>query len=185
MMGIPIWYSIGIVITLTPELTKAHQIDFVKLSSCFILFQCGITAGDLSSGILSQLLKSRKKILLAFMLFAFLSTIIHFYNLDARQSLYATALMMGLGCGYLSVFVTATAEHFGTNLRVTATATVTNFMRGAVTLMVPFHLWLQSYFNVTLTFSLLVLGAIVWILAFSAALYLPETYGKSLDFQEE
>ncbi len=185
LMGIPIWYSVGILITLTPELIKDHQIAFVKLSTCFILFQCGITVGDLTSGVLSQLVKSRKKILLVFMLFAFLSTIFHFYNLDAKQSLYISSLMMGLGCGYLSVFVTATAEHFGTNLRVTATATVTNFMRGAVTIMVPFHLWLQSAFNLTLTISLLVLGAIVWMLAFSAAIYLPETYGKSLDFHEE
>ena len=92
---------------------------------------------------------------------------------------------MGLGCGYLSVFVTATAEHFGTNLRVTATATVTNFMRGAVTVMVPFHLWYQNYFQTTFTESIIALGIIVWTTSFSAALFLPETYGKSLQFVEE
>lgn len=91
---------------------------------------------------------------------------------------------MGLGCGYLSVFVTTTSEHFGTNLRVTVTATVTNFMRGAVTLMIPFHIFIESKFGLTLTEGLMITGTIVWALALLSAFALPETYGKSMDFTE-
>ena len=47
LMGIPIWYSVGLLITLSPELAKAHNITGLKLSTCFILFQVGITSGDL------------------------------------------------------------------------------------------------------------------------------------------
>jgi len=68
LMGIPIWYSVGLLITLSPELAKAHNITGLKLSTCFILFQVGISVGDLLSGVLSQLFKTRKKILLTFML---------------------------------------------------------------------------------------------------------------------
>jgi hypothetical protein len=92
---------------------------------------------------------------------------------------------MGLGCGYLSVFVTSTAEHFGTNLRVTVTATVTNFMRGAVTLLIPLHQWIENKFNYSLTQGLATTGIIVWILALIPTLLLPETYGKNLEFIEE
>ena len=101
----------------------------------------------------------------------------------------ATAMMIGavwtgFGCGYLSVFVTTAAESFGTNLRVTVVATVTNFMRGAITILIPFRAWLSGAFQLTLSGSLMVTGAIVFSVALIAAAFLHETYGKSLDFIE-
>lgn len=184
LMGVPIWYSVGLLITLSPELAKAHHIDGLKLSTCFILFQMGIASGDLSSGILSQLFKTRKKILLAYMFFGVVATFFHFIHIFNGISINLTSYLIGLGCGYLSVFVTTTSEHFGTNLRVTVTATVTNFMRGAVTLLIPFHMFIESYFQVSLTKGLAITGAIVWSLALVSVYYLPETYGKSLDYTE-
>lgn len=182
LIGVPIWYSVGLLITLTPEITALKSITGIKLSTCFILFQTGITVGDLSSGILSQLLKSRKKILLLFMCLAILATIAHFSKIYSGASLYTTSLLMGLGCGYLSVFVTTTAEHFGTNLRVLITATVTNFMRGAVTLLVPLHTWMESTLGIGLIESLAITGIIVWTPALISAIALPDTFGKNLDY---
>ncbi len=91
---------------------------------------------------------------------------------------------MGLGCGYLSVFVTAAAEHFGINLRVTVTATVTNFMRGAVVLLIPLHQGIEQALGLSLTGGLMVTGCIVWGLALLSALVLPDTFGRSLAFTE-
>lgn len=184
LMGIPIWYSVGILITLSPEIATLHHIDGLKLSTCFILFQIGIATGDLSSGILSQYFKSRKKILIAYMSLAIIATIIHFTRIYNSENLSFTSFLMGLGCGYLSVFVTTTAEHFGTNLRVTVTATVTNFMRGAVTLLIPLHQWMEHQFNLDLTQGLIYTGVIVWIFALIPTLLLPETYGKNMEFTE-
>ena len=87
---------------------------------------------------------------------------------------------MGLGCGYLSVFVTTTAEQFGTNYRVLVTSTVTNFMRGSVTVLIPLRAMLENH--MTLWWSLVVTGMIVWILAITSTLLLRETYGRDLDF---
>ena len=185
MMGVPIWYSVGLLITLSPELASENGLSSLKASLCFILFQCGVTVGDLSSGVLSQLLKSRKKILFAFMTIAVLSTALHFYQLFHASTIYVTALLIGTGCGYLSVFVTATSEHFGTNLRVTVTATVTNFMRGAVTILIPLRIWIESAFNTSLSTSLLWVGILVWIPALLAVWWMPETYGRDLDFLED
>jgi MFS family permease len=185
MMGVPIWYSVGLLITLSPELAKEHSIDFLKLGLCFILFQTGITTGDLSSGIISQWIKSRKKVLLLFMGIAILGTFLHFNQLYQSSPIYFTSFLMGLGCGYLSVFVTTTAEHFGTNLRVTVTATVTNFMRGAVTILIPLRIFLQAQFELNITGSLIITGIIVWTLAIIAVVILPDTYGKDLNFVEE
>lgn len=185
LMGVPIWYSVGLLITLSPEIAKDHHINGLKLSTCFILFQTGITCGDLLSGILSQLARSRKKILLAFMGVGILATAYHFVRIYAGMSLSVTSLLMGVGCGYLSVFVTATAEHFGINLRVTVTATVTNFMRGALVLLIPLHQTIGHTFGLSLTGELAVTGCIVWLLALASAMLLPETYGRSLAFTEE
>ena len=119
-----------------------------------------------------------------YMLFAIVCTVIHFVLIYNSQNLYLTSLGIGTGCGYLSVFVTATAEHFGVNLRVLVTATVTNFMRGAMVLLVPLHLWIQTSFSVDLVESLIFTGAGVWLLAVSSVIFLPETFGKDLDYTE-
>jgi putative MFS transporter len=185
IMGVPIWYSVGVLITLSPELAAEHALGPIEMGLCFILFQCGVTAGDLSSGILSQWWKSRRKVLLLFMAFAVAATGLHFLRLYEGSSIYFTSLLIGLGCGYLSVFVTATSEHFGTNLRVTVTATVTNFMRGAVTLLIPLRILIQDLGQTTITVSILAVGVIVWIPALAAAIFLPETYGKDLQYVEE
>lgn len=185
IMGVPIWYSVGLLITLSPELAAEHAMGAIQTGWCFILFQIGVTAGDLSSGILSQLWKSRRKVLLLFMGIAVAATMLHFFRLYGGSSIYVTALLIGLGCGYLSVFVTATSEHFGTNLRVTVTATVTNFMRGAVTLLIPLRMLIQDLGHTSITVSILIVGIIVWIPAIAAASFLPETYGKDLQYVED
>ncbi len=184
LMGIPIWYSVGLLVTLSPEIAKDHGILGLKLSTCFILFQVGITSGDLLSGILSQLLRSRKKILVSFMALGILSTVYHFVQINESQQLNITSFLMGLGCGYLSVFVTSTAEHFGINLRVTVTATVTNFMRGALVLLIPLHQGIEHLLGLSLTGGLAITGCIVWGLALVSVLALPDTFGKSLVFTE-
>ncbi len=184
LIGIPIWYSVGLLITLSPEIAKDHGIQGLKLSTCFILFQVGITSGDLLSGILSQLFRSRKKILISFMSLGILSTAYHFIRINESRQLNITSFLMGLGCGYLSVFVTSTAEHFGINLRVTVTATVTNFMRGALVLLIPLHQGIEHLFGLSLTDGLAIIGCIVWALALVSVLALPDTFGKSLAFTE-
>ena len=118
------------------------------------------------------------------MVLAIASTGALFFEFIIQQQNYLLCFLMGLGCGYLSVFVTTTAEQFGTNLRVLVTATVTNFMRGSVTLLIPFHLWLENKMEMTLTSSLIFTGAIVWILALVSVVALKETYGKDLNYTE-
>ncbi len=184
LMGVPIWYSVGILITLSPELASEHGVTGWSLTAAFTLFQLGIAMGDLSSGIFSQLFRTRKKIILAYMAIAILSTVLFFQLLHTGTGSYFLCFAMGLGCGYLSVFVTTTAEHFGTNLRVLVTATVTNFMRGSVTLLIPLHLWMENSLNMSLTLSLVITGVLVWSLALLSTMWLPETFGRNLEFVE-
>jgi MFS transporter, putative metabolite:H+ symporter len=181
-MGVPIWYSVGLVITLSPDIAEENGVQAWRLTTAFILFQLGITAGDLGTGILSQLFSTRKRVILGGMALSMAATAWFFHGMSNGVPLYTACFFMGLGCGYLSVFATAVAEHFGTNLRVLATATVTNFMRGSVTLLIPFHLWLEGHFQMSTSGSLLITGAVVWTLALAATAWLPETYGRDLNY---
>jgi MFS family permease len=186
-IGIPIWYCVGMLINLSPELAKSHGITGIRPATCFILFQIGILVGDLSSGYLSQRLENRIGILKWFMAFAILAVTGFFISLSTIQSSMAMSvfsLLMGFGCGYMAIFVTTVAESFGTNLRVTATSTITNFMRGAVTVLIPLRIWIQEYLHTTLEGSLIIIGIIVLIPAFISIFRLKETYGTSLDYSE-
>jgi putative MFS transporter len=186
-IGVPVWYCVGMLINLSPELARQNGISGIRPITCFLLFQVGIACGDLSSGILSQALRTRKKILTSFLSLALLASIFFFAAIlqfhDADLMLIST-FVMGFGCGYLSVFVTTTAESFGTNLRVTVSATVTNFMRGAVTILIPLRIWLSSTLALSLAGSLILVGILVFIPAMIAAIRIGETYGKSLDYLE-
>lgn len=183
-MGVPIWFSVGLLITLSPELAAEHGVDGWVLTRAFILFQLGITAGDLGTGVLSQLFRTRRWVIVGGMLLAIVATVGYFAALRMGVGSYPACFGMGLGCGYLSVFATTTVEHFGTNLRVLVAATVTNFMRGSVTLMIPFHIWLEHRFDLSTTVGLVITGTLVWTLALTSVLALPETFGRDLEFVE-
>ncbi|MFM2135950.1 MAG: hypothetical protein RL021_1350 [Bacteroidota bacterium] len=188
LMGVPVWYSVGMLINLSPELARLNGIEGIRPATCFILYQAGILAGDLSSGVISQRLKTRKKVLVSYMLLALFSTVFFFISVGVAPDaglLKTATFLVGLGCGYLSVFVTTVSESFGTNLRVTATSTVTNFMRGAVTFLIPLRVWLSDTFALSLFGSLLLVGLLVYIIALISIIRLPDTFGRNLDYIEE
>lgn len=185
--GIPIWYCVGMLVSFAPDLAREHGLTGIRLGTCFVLFQTGIACGDLSSGLLSQYFRSRRKIMLGFMLLALCVCVLWFaqFYISNFLSFSLLSLFMGLGCGYLSVFVTTTSEQFGTNLRVTATSSATNLMRGSIALLVPLHLFLVESIGLSRSDSLAAIGIIVWAAALYAVHAMNETFGKSLDFVEQ
>jgi predicted MFS family arabinose efflux permease len=185
LVGIPIWYVVAILIGLSPEIGKAMGMPVPPAPGRAVMFcYIGLAAGDFGSGALSQLLRSRKRVLTGFLLLTTL--FIAGYFLVAGQSLftfYAVCLCLGFSAGYWAVFVTVASEQFGTNIRGTATTTAPNFVRGAV---VPMSLGFQA-----LKPLLGVLGAAIAVgvgaltLSFIGLRGIEETHGKDLDFLEE
>jgi small-conductance mechanosensitive channel len=98
----------------------------------------GLSFGDLLSGLLSQLLKSRKKVVYLYLFFTFITTFVFLYLLkDITANLYyLMCFLLGTGAGYWAMFVTIAAEQFGTNIRSTAANTIPNFVRGSVNIVV-------------------------------------------------
>jgi len=186
LIGVPIWYCVGMLIAFAPEQGKEFNIP-INAAACFIAFQIGITSGDLLSGALSQYWQSRKKALVLFMALAACSCVIWFILMGiSAPEIFLTmaAAFMGLGCGYLSVYVTTVSELFGTNLRVTATSGATNFMRGSVALLLPLNAYLQKQAEIPMTLSLMLMGIAVWGVALLSLKSIKETFGRNLDFVE-
>jgi MFS family permease len=167
-----------------PELGRALGITPAPSASRAVLFcYVGLAAGDLGSGILSQLFRSRKKIVGAFILFTAACMVAYFFARGSSLAVfYAICVGLGVGTGYWAVFVTVASEQFGTNIRATVTTTAPNFVRGAVVPITSAFLALEG--SLGLVGSAAVVGAVCVGLALVALAGLDETYGKDLDYLE-
>lgn len=193
VIGFPIWYSIGILVTLSPEFTKAiGVVGKVQVPMAIMLYYLGASIGDVLCGFGSHFLKSRKKVILIYIL-TIAAVLVPFFLAKGVpvEWYYVIVFFLGLGGGYWAILMTIATESFGTNLRATVTTTVPNFVRGSLTLITLLFTGLQSYFKPSLGAS----NALLWagILTGVVCLGIPllsigsmeETYGKELDYIEK
>jgi MFS transporter, putative metabolite:H+ symporter len=199
-IGLPIWYAIGILITFSPEFAKALQINGTVSAGDAVMFSyLGLAAGDLSSGFLSQKMKSRKKVVTMFILITLLFILLYLFSpFKSTSFFYITCFTLGFGIGYWALFVTIAAEQFGTNLRSTVATTVPNFIRGTViplTLLFKFlRDNLTAYYTPLVSeteaksygiiYGALTVGLCTIVIAFIALRAIDETYGRDLNFEE-
>jgi MFS family permease len=183
-IGLPLWYVIGILITFSPEFAKVLGINGVIVAGDAVMFgYIGLAVGDLASGISSQLVGSRKKILRIFMLLTLFFIFFYlFIPLKSSGFFYFACFCLGVGAGYWALFVTIAAEQFGTNLRSTAATTVPNFIRGTVVPLTLAFKFLRE--EVGLINGALIVGVVTIIVAFIALQLIDETYGRDLNFEE-
>ncbi|HRH56561.1 MAG TPA: MFS transporter [Chitinophagales bacterium] len=185
VVGIPIWYCINSFVFFSKEMGQAMGMTEVPVPAKAIMYNyIGLCIGDISSGVISQYLRSRKKAIFLFLILSILSIL--FYLTVGKQNItyfYISCTIVGFTAGYWAVFNITASEQFGTNLRATVTTSVPNFVRGAVPLVNivadGFKKGGQSYIN-----SNLYVGIIVFGLAFIALFTLKETFGKDLDYVE-
>lgn len=184
LIGMPTWYVIGILVTFAPEFGVALGAkDKLQAGTGILMTYGGLVVGDLASGLLSQKLRSRRKVVGLFALLTMVTSAVYLVSRE-MPSLYYYGLFFVLGCwaGYWALFVSIAAEQFGTNLRATVATTVPNFVRGAVVL---FTFALTS---LRPTFGLI--GSAMWVglgcfgLTFAALWHLPESFARDLDFTE-
>ncbi len=185
LIGLPIWFVIGVLITFSPEFGKVLGVSGDIAAGKSIMFTyIGLIIGDFVSGFLSQWMRSRKKILLIFISSTFLLVSFYLYLRGlSTAEFYFLCLLLGLAVGYWAVFVTIGAENFGTNLRATVTTTVPNFIRGSVIpITFAFEYFKKSFGIIN---SALIVAIIILIITFISLYNLEETYGKNLDYVEE
>lgn len=182
---VPVWYVMGILITFSPELMKTLGADFTANAGKAIAFAyIGITVGDLASGLLSQVLQSRKRVMLIFVSMLAVFTTVYLLTAHLNETwFYTISLIVGFCTGYWAVFITTASELFGTNIRATATTSAPNFVRGSVILLTFLSTVFEKWTGNILA-SAAILGAIVLGAAFISIYQLPETFHKDLDYVE-
>lgn len=186
LVGLPIWFVVGILITFSPELAKAIGINEpVNAGIAVILSFASQAFGNITSGLLSQYTQSRKKIMLLFILMSFGFSVLYLMlPYDSVYVFYLLCVFLGFSNGYWTLFVTVAAELFGTNLRATVATTVPNFVRGAVIPITMLFLFLSRDMNLGVLYGALILAALTTVVALASLASLNETFHKDLNYNE-
>ena len=187
LIGIPIWYIIGLLIMNSKDnFGPLLGIQDIENGKAVMYAYIGLSFGDLLSGILSQLLRSRRIVVAIYLGFTLILTVsfLFFSNGISKETYYIFCFLLGTGTGYWAIFVTIAAEQFGTNIRSTAANTIPNFVRGSVNIIVLMFTFLVTL-HLSDAWSALIVGILFISLAFFSISRLKETFGKDLNYIEE
>jgi MFS family permease len=187
-IGLPVWYVIGLLISFSDEFATRFGIVNFDQPKALMLQYVALVFGDMGAGFLSNYIKSRKKTLLIF--YGILSFFfILFFALKGGGSafnMYLLCMGLGFGSGISVLYITMSAEQFGTNLRATAAISIPNLVRGFQPLILLLFKFLRgnSMLNNYVT-AAWVTGVIVLAIGLVSVFFTHETFGKDLDFIEE
>jgi putative MFS transporter len=185
LIGLPAWYIIGVLVTFSDQFGVAFGIDDIDPGKAIMMLYMAIAFGDLSVGLLSQRLKSRKKALFIFYGITILFTTLFFLQDGGNATtFYLICTGLGYGTGFTVVYITMSAEQFGTNLRATAAISIPNMVRGALPLIIVLFKFMRNLFDSYVTGGW-VTGVVLMSIAIIAAWKMEETFGKDLSFVEE
>ncbi len=184
-IGLPIWFVVGVLVTQAPEIGQALQAETVLSAGKGVMFTyIGISLGDFLAGVLAQIFKSRKKVVLVYQLLILLFSCIYLTRKGITETEFLwLAFLMGLGVGYWATFITIAAEQFGTNIRATVTTTAPNFVRGALIPSTIVYGVLVSY--VGILWAAIIMLVLLTGIAIFALSKLKESFDRDLNFMEE
>jgi len=184
LIGLPLWFVVGILITFSPEFGKAFGItEPISAGKSVMYCYIGLVFGDILSGTLSQYWKSRKKTLYYFLVATLATISIYlFFNTFGVVYFYGVCIAIGISVGYWVIFVTNASEQFGTNLRSTVATSVPNLIRGSVIPLTTLFQLLKPVMGIK--YGAFAIGVVTILIALWATRKLEETYGKDLDYTE-
>ncbi|HEX9815923.1 MAG TPA: MFS transporter [Candidatus Thermoplasmatota archaeon] len=186
LIGIPVWYTIALLITISPELSAEMGLRQTIDAGQMIAWNYGGAAiGGVFFGYLSERMRSRKWSLIIALAFTAACMFLFVFSMGVTAAyLYGLSFAIGFGTGYWPVFFTTAAEQFGTNLRATVTTTAANLVRGAVVPATILFDVLVRFAGMSLLESTMIVGTIVMLLALYGTRSIKETYGTEIDFVE-
>ncbi|MFD1144027.1 MFS transporter [Larkinella insperata] len=183
-LAVPTYFVIGILATFSNEFAKALGISEPIAPGRVVMFTyVGMGVGDLISGPLSQWFRSRRRAIGALMLLNLVFVAIYlFAGIASIPLFYTVCVILGFSIGYIALFLTVSAEHFGTNLRSTATTSIANNVRATTLLTIPLFQSLKP--SVGVIGSAAVVALLCFLISFWSLATLDETYGKDLNYVE-
>lgn len=186
-IGTSTWFVVGVLIFFSPEFGKAKGLDGVLAGNAIALCYTGLILGDLASGLLSQYLRSRVKVMMAFLVLDVIAVAIYLgMPFNTVAAFYTCHFFLGISVGFWVIFVTIGAEQFGTNLRSTVATSVPNFARGMqVPINEAFKYLKQPAVLGSVISAAWIVGSVCLAIAFIALWGLKETFDTDLDYVEE
>jgi MFS transporter, putative metabolite:H+ symporter len=188
-IGTSTWFVIGVLIFFSPEFGKAKGLvgnQTIIAGNAIALGYIGLILGDIASGLLSQYLRSRVKVMAIFLVFNVI-TITAYLTLSysAPWQMYLMHFFLGLSVGFWVIFVTIGAEQFGTNLRATVATSVPNFARGMQVPINESFKWLKgpAMYGSVIPAAYIV-GSVCMAVAFIALAGMKDTFDRDLDYVE-
>ncbi|MGZ3672207.1 MAG: MFS transporter, partial [Bdellovibrionota bacterium] len=110
LIGVPIYFTTGILLTFSPELGRDLGINGVTAGNALLFGSLGLTIGDLASGLLSQWLRSRRGAVAGFLGAGAVSACAYFLAHGASlTTFYSICFALGTAAGFWAVLVTMTA----------------------------------------------------------------------------
>lgn len=186
LIGLPSWFIAGILIGFSDKFAVEMNIaDPIDVGKAILFFYVAASIGDIVIGLLSNMLKSRKKPV--FIYFLIISVFMFLYftqNNGSANMFYGICAGLGFGGGFWAIFVTMAAEQFGTNIRATATTTIPNMVRGSLPLIIILFKWLRSITGDNYVASGAITAIVCMSIAVIALYFKKESFGKDLNFVE-
>lgn len=187
MIGLPVWYIIGILISFSDEFARQFGITGFSQPKALMLQYVALAFGDMIAGLLSNYFKSRRKTLFIYYGITALFILLFFATKGGGSAfnMYLICMGLGLGSGISVIYITMSAEQFGTNLRASAAISIPNLVRGFLPLIIIFFQFIRSeaILNSYIT-GAWITGLLLLILGFIAVYKTKESFGKSLDYIE-
>lgn len=186
LIGMPVWYCIGILIFFADEFAKRMGISDITPGNAILFQYIGLGFGDVAAGLISHKLKSRKKALYIFYFIFTVFIVLFFTQHNSSPAwFYFICSGLGFGSGISVLYIITSAEQFGTNLRASAATSITNFVRGFTPLLLLIFTQLRNYNSIGYIKGAWMIGIAVMLISLSALYFTRESYGKDLDFVEE
>lgn len=187
LIGLPVWYVIGILISFSDEFAKQFGIAGFDQPKALMLQYVALLFGDMGAGLFSNYVKSRKKTLYVYygILTVFFLLFFVLKGGGSAFNMYLLCMGLGFGTGISVLYITMGAEQFGTNLRATAAISIPNLVRGFLPLMLLLFKFLRSKTVLgNYVTGAFVTGIIVILIGLISVVYTQETFGKEMDFVE-
>jgi putative MFS transporter len=192
IIGLPVWYVIGILIAFSDRFAAKFGIKDFDPAAALMYQYVALAFGDMSAGFIANWLKSRKKTLYIYytLLTITIAAFFIFEGGGTQTSMILFCMALGFSSGISVLYITMSAEQFGTNLRATAAISIPNMVRGFLPLMSFAFILLRgegvlndnpdkAYIT-----AAWIVGAIVLLCGWIAVFYTKETFGKEMDFVE-
>jgi len=191
LTAIPIWFVVGTLVKYGDVIGASLGLPLNakpdpgrSIMWCYI----GLAAGDLSSGLLSQWMGSRRKAILFFHLLTIAGMVLYFLVGGHTQNMfYMSCFVLGIGSGYWAVFATSAAEQFGTNIRATAATLAPNLVRWSAGGSAALWVWSEKWFvndPGSAWKAAVITATAVMLISMLALLGVHETYAVDLDYEE-